>query len=287
MSQQNVEVVRRFFGAMERFFEEYWKEPRSVVSAVKADDLWPAYRDAMSCAHPDAEWQTIFLGSTHQGALEIARAWDDFLKWAEDYRVRLQEATDLGGDRVFAVLTLRGKTRDGDASMETHFFDVVTLREGSIVRVEEYTERDQAIEAAGLEEQAVSRENVERIVRDGWEAFNRGNYEECLDFIHPRIEWWPASDELIVEPYRGHDGYAKLFAETREGVPDIQAEIEELFVVGDQVVTCLRFWGRGRESGAPAEVRETHVARLRDGKIIEAHEYRTRAEALDAIGLSE
>jgi len=74
MSQQNVEVVRRFFGAIERFFEEYWKEPRSVVSAVKADDLWPAYRDAMSCAHPDAEWQTIFLGSTHQGALEIARA---------------------------------------------------------------------------------------------------------------------------------------------------------------------------------------------------------------------
>jgi ketosteroid isomerase-like protein len=34
--------------------------------------------------------------------------------------------------------------------METCFFDVVTLREGSIVRVEEYTDRDQALEAAGL-----------------------------------------------------------------------------------------------------------------------------------------
>ena len=124
-------------------------------------------------------------------------------------------------------------------------------------------------------------------MRDGWEAFNRGDFEACLATVHPSIEWWPASDELIVEPYRGHDGYAKLFAETREGVPDIQAEIEELFAVGDQVVTCLRFWGHGRESGAPVEVRETQVFRFRDGKVIEAREYRTRAEALEAVGLSE
>jgi ketosteroid isomerase-like protein len=133
----------------------------------------------------------------------------------------------------------------------------------------------------------MSQENVERIVRDGWEAFNRGDYEACLTAIHPSIEWWPAADELITEPYRGHDGYARLFAETFEGVPDIQAEIEELFVVGDQVVTCLRFWGRGRESGAPVEVRETHIVRLRDGKITEVREYRKREEALEAAGLPE
>jgi ketosteroid isomerase-like protein len=133
----------------------------------------------------------------------------------------------------------------------------------------------------------MSKENPEGIVRHGWDAFNRGDYEACLADIHPSIEWWPASDELIIEPYRGHGGYAKLFAETFEGVPDIQAEIEELFAVGDQVVTCLRFWGRGRESGAPVEVRETHVVRLRDGKIVEVHEYRTRTEAIEAVGLSE
>jgi ketosteroid isomerase-like protein len=132
----------------------------------------------------------------------------------------------------------------------------------------------------------MSKENVE-IVRDGWAAFNKGDYDACLAFIDPSIEWWPASDELIIEPYRGHDGYARLFAETHEGVPDIQAEIEELFVVSDQVVACLRFWGRGRESGAPVEVRETQVARLRDGKIIEVHEYREKDEALEAVGLSE
>ena len=58
-------------------------------------------------------------------------------------------------------------------------------------------------------------------------------------------------------------------------------------VVGDQAVTSVRFWGRGRESGAPVEIRETHVARLRDGMVLEVHEYRTKAEALEAVDLSE
>jgi hypothetical protein len=36
--------------------------------------------------------------------------------------------------------------------MDARFFDVVTVREGLIVRIEEYTGRDQALEAAGVEE---------------------------------------------------------------------------------------------------------------------------------------
>src|SRR5689334_9613641 len=133
----------------------------------------------------------------------------------------------------------------------------------------------------------MSQENVERIVRDGYDAFNRGDLEAALTYLDPNIEWWPATDELVVEPYRGHDGYRMLFGEAREGVPDLQVEIEELSVVGDQAVTCVRFWGRGRESGAPVEIREAHVARLRDGMVLEVREYRTKAEALEAAGTSE
>jgi len=133
----------------------------------------------------------------------------------------------------------------------------------------------------------MSPEDLEQIVREGWDAFNRGDYEACLKIIHPSIEWWPAADELIVEPYRGHEGYARLFAETREGVPDIQVECEELFVIRDRVITCLHFWGRGSQSGAPVEVRETHVVRFQDGKLIEVREYRGRVEAMEAVGLSE
>jgi ketosteroid isomerase-like protein len=130
----------------------------------------------------------------------------------------------------------------------------------------------------------MSEKNV-RIVRDGYDAFNRRDIEAVLTNMDPSIEWWPAADEPIVQPYRGYAGYRMLVDEIREAVPDIQAEVEEVFAVDDHVVTCLRFWGRGRDSGAPVEVRETNVARFRDGKIVEVREYRERGEALEALGL--
>ncbi len=133
----------------------------------------------------------------------------------------------------------------------------------------------------------MSQEEIERIVRDANDAFNRGDIEASLTHLDPNIEWWPAADEPIIEPYRGHDGYRRLIAEIREVWADIQAEIEELLVIGDRVVVCRRFWSHGQESCAPVEIRETHVARLRDGKIVEVREYRERDRALAAVGLSE
>ena len=132
----------------------------------------------------------------------------------------------------------------------------------------------------------MSQENVD-IVRAGYEAYNRGDVEAALATLHPSIEWWPAADEPITDPYRGHDGYRSLVAGAREAFPDLRVEVDELFVAGCCVVACVRFSGRGRDSGVPFEIRETHVARFRDGKVIEVREYREKDEALDVLGLRE
>ena len=128
-------------------------------------------------------------------------------------------------------------------------------------------------------------QEVLAMVRAGYEAFNRGDVEASLATLHPDLEWWPAGDEPITDPYRGHDGYRKLVTGIREAVPDLQIDVEELFAAGDCVVACLRFWGQGRDSGVPVEIRETHVARLRDGKVIEVREYREKEAALEAVEL--
>ncbi len=86
----------------------------------------------------------------------------------------------------------------------------------------------------------MSQQNVEQITRDAYDAFNQRDLEAILTYLDSSIEWWPAADELIIEPYRGHGGYRRLFAEVLDVSPDIQCEIEELFVAGDQVVACLR-----------------------------------------------
>jgi ketosteroid isomerase-like protein len=153
MSEENVEIVRRFFAAVGRFFDAYWDSPgRSLTSALETGETWPQLREALSYLHPDVEWQTVFLGDTTHGQLEMAKTWDDYLKWADDYRVGLAEAEDLGGDRVYGVVALSSKLKDSGARMDARFYDVLTIQGGLIVRIEEYTEPSQALEAAGPRE---------------------------------------------------------------------------------------------------------------------------------------
>ena len=150
MSQENVEIVRRFLHATRRFFDAYLEDPRSIAAALEADDLWPEYREAITYVHPEVVWKTVFLGQTERGYLGVAKVWDDYLKWAEDYRLGVPEVEDLGGQRVYATLAVVGKAKASGAPMEARFLDVFSLREGLIARLEEYTTRAEAFEAAAL-----------------------------------------------------------------------------------------------------------------------------------------
>jgi ketosteroid isomerase-like protein len=149
MSRENVELVRGFFQALERSFRAYWDKPRSLVAELDANELYPEAVEAFGFVDPDVEWQTTFLGQTYHGRREIAKTFDDFLEWMTNYVIELEEVTDLGGDQVFAAIALSAEPRDGGMPMNTRFFDVVTLRAGKVVRLREFTSREDALEAAG------------------------------------------------------------------------------------------------------------------------------------------
>ncbi len=46
----------------------------------------------------------------------------------------------------------RGRGRGSGVEVDARFYDVYTLRNGKIVRVDEFAEREDALEAAGLSE---------------------------------------------------------------------------------------------------------------------------------------
>jgi ketosteroid isomerase-like protein len=150
MSEENVEIVRRFIAAMQRSFAAYWRDPRPLSAALETGTESAEYREALTYLDPDFEWKTVFLGETHSGYLETAKVWDDYLRWAEDYRLSLEETADLSDDQVYAVVNLVGKAKAGGGPMDARFFDVITVRNGVIVKIEEYLDRDAALEAAGL-----------------------------------------------------------------------------------------------------------------------------------------
>ena len=56
------------------------------------------------------------------------------------------------GDRVVVTVRLQGRGRGSGVEVDARFYDVYTLRDGLIVRMDQFTERTQALEAVGRAE---------------------------------------------------------------------------------------------------------------------------------------
>jgi ketosteroid isomerase-like protein len=106
--------------------------------------------EALEYADPDIVWNPT-EESASQG-LDAVRA--SFVRWKsewDDYEVH-PEAFEPVGDRVLATVYLRARGRASGIEVDTRFYDVYTVRDGKIVRMDQFTRRSEALEAAGLPE---------------------------------------------------------------------------------------------------------------------------------------
>ncbi len=152
MSQENVEIVRRYFEAVERAFAAYWQAPRSVADSLRAGEVSPEFADAMRYLHPNIEWKSALIGITARGCEDAARGVDQMLDAAQDSRVTVLEVTDLSDSQVLAVLRLAMKGKTSDIEVNATIFTIVTVEDGLIIRLDDYLERAEALEAVGLSE---------------------------------------------------------------------------------------------------------------------------------------
>jgi ketosteroid isomerase-like protein len=124
MSQENVEVVRRF--------------------------LLLGVDEALTYVDPGIVWNPVEESAT-QGH-DAVRA--SLVRWKgewHDYEL-LPEEFEHMGDRVVATVRLRGRGRGSGIEIDARFYDVFTLRDGKIVRMDQFTEQSEALEAVGLRE---------------------------------------------------------------------------------------------------------------------------------------
>ena len=134
MSQENVEVARALysefsegrFGTSEHLFDPDVEYERKRKSA-----------DVMS-----GKWR----GLEAMGA--AVREW---LEAVEDLRIEAERYIDTGGDSVVVFTRHRALTNSG-VPIDEEFADVLTVREGRIVRLHTYRHRSEALEAVGLRE---------------------------------------------------------------------------------------------------------------------------------------
>jgi ketosteroid isomerase-like protein len=124
MSDENVEIVRRF---LVLDFDE-------ALMYVDPDIVWNPVEESPAQGHDAVRASTARWKSE----------WDD-------YELTPEEFADAG-DHVVATVRFRARGRGSGIEVDARLYDVFTLRHGQIVRMDQFTERSEALEAVGLRE---------------------------------------------------------------------------------------------------------------------------------------
>jgi ketosteroid isomerase-like protein len=124
-----------------------------------------------------------------------------------------------------------------------------------------------------------------RIVRQLLAAWEVRDDEAGRALLDPEIEWHPAADEPETETLHGIAEVERLLDQWVESFDDLRVEPREFIAANDCVVVPLRVTGRLRGSDSEVAIEETHVYRVRDGRIAEVWDFRTTEEAMAAAGI--
>ena len=105
-----------------------------------------------------------------------------------------------------------------------------------------------------------------------------------------QIEWnFPREFPDLAEPYYGYEGAKQYRRKIAEVLDDYRMVPERFIDAGDdRVLVFSREGGRGKGSGAEVFTHPTaHIWTLKDGKAVRMQSIWERADALEAVGLSE
>jgi ketosteroid isomerase-like protein len=134
MSQENVELVRRFVEATNR------RDADAFIANVS----------------PDVEWEdTLFWtqrARTYRGRAGV-RAWLDEIQepW-ESLHIEATEITDAGDDRLFVEFAMTARGKESGAETQFRFWSVIWVADGVVARRRSFHDRAEALDAAGLRE---------------------------------------------------------------------------------------------------------------------------------------
>src|SRR6476660_10524494 len=135
----------------------------------------------------------------------------------------------------------------------------------------------------------MSQANVE-MVRELYEAFNRGELDAYLSMLDPDFAWQgPREIPDLAGAHRGPEGVRRYLNKLTEVFNDYRMVPEEFIDAGgDRVLVLAREGGRGKGSGIAVQTNPTsHLWTVRDGRPGRLDSYWERTDALRAVGLAE
>lgn len=141
MSQQNVESARRMFAELGSSGFRNVDQVEGLLSDAALSEF----------CDPRVEWvpvsQSLLAVETYQGYEGVRRFWADFLSTWNEFSIVPEEMLDAG-DQVAVVMRMAG--RMDDIEIDELWSSLLTFRDGRVIRIQGFSSRDGALEAAGL-----------------------------------------------------------------------------------------------------------------------------------------
>ena len=125
MSQENVEIVRRVWAAVERHDTE------AMFAFYDPDIVWQDHTDALE-----------LQDHSYHGHEGVRQFWREWLEPFETFEAHSD----------FVLTRLHGRLKGSEREVQSKAADVWTFREGSAIRFRSYDSRVDALEAVGLSE---------------------------------------------------------------------------------------------------------------------------------------
>ncbi len=134
----------------------------------------------------------------------------------------------------------------------------------------------------------MSTEANKAVMLKGWESVSKGDQDGVAAMYHDDVVYHGAGGEEIT----GRAPLMAMLSGYFTALPDIKAEVEDVFGEGDRVFTRVRLTGTntGEFMGKPATGKRVdirwlmNVARVQDGKVIEEWELFDNLDMMKQLG---
>jgi ketosteroid isomerase-like protein len=278
MSREDVEHMRRGVEHFLRTGEARW------------EDMDP------DCEMHDHDLPDAMTYRGHEGWREwrahFAEAWESDALEPEEY-------IDAGDGRVVLLARLWARGQGSGVEVERREGIMWTIRDRKTVRIDYFSSPDEALEAAGVVDEAESQGKVELVGRlyeaggpfalpmepdeegELLDRLFRDHYDEQVEIRMPAD--YPEGEQVLY----GRQGMSRVIAMLRDSWTEWRFEAERFIDAGKCVVVFIRVLARGGASGLPSERETAHVWVVHDGRLSSIQIYRDREDALKAVGLSQ
>ena len=124
-----------------------------VVSGYEAFNCGDIER-SLDGLHPEIEWHTYIVpgpgGGVYHGHDGVRELWADAKKVFGGFK-NIPERVFEVGDKVVAFVRIEGVGTQSGIPVEARIAHLYSFRDGKVIRVESFEDRDEALRAAGIE----------------------------------------------------------------------------------------------------------------------------------------